>query len=104
MDRIKALESLLARGPDTALLRFSLGNACLQDGQFAEAIAHLQRATEIDPNYSAAWKLLGKAQMEAGLPDAAAHTYTEGIKVAEQRGDVQAAKEMRVFLKRLQSR
>jgi len=28
--------------------------------------------------------------------------YTQGIAVAERRGDIQAAKEMRVFLKRLE--
>ena len=102
MDLIRALEAQLARGPDTAVLRFSLGNACLKQGNPDRAIAHLKRATELDPDYSAAWKLLGRAQSDASLTEEAVRTYEHGIVVAERRGDIQAAKEMRVFLKRLQ--
>ncbi|MGQ0658830.1 MAG: tetratricopeptide repeat protein [Chromatiales bacterium] len=101
MDTIRTLEALLARGPETAVLRFSLGCACLKQGDLGQAIAHLKRATEIDLNYSAAWKLLGSAQANAGLSSDAIRTYQRGIAVAEQRGDIQAAREMRVFLKRL---
>ena len=51
---------------------------------------------------TAAWKLLGKALAEAGDGPGAATAYAQGIAVAEARGDVQAAKEMRVFLRRLE--
>lgn len=102
MDAIRTLEALLARGPETAVLRFSLGNAHLKQGNAAAAMEHLRRAVDIDPGYSAAWKLLGQAQTEAGLKQEAVATYEKGIDVAEKRGDIQAAKEMRVFLKRLQ--
>lgn len=101
MDTIRTLEALLARGPETAVLRFSLGSAWLKQGDFGQAIAHLKRATEIGSNYSAAWKMLGRAQADAGLTGDAIQTYEHGIAVAERRGDIQAAKEMRVFLKRL---
>ena len=59
-------------------------------------------ALERDAQYSAAWKLLGKALAEAGDGPCAAEAYAQGIAVAEARGDVQAAKEMRVFLRRLE--
>ncbi len=94
------LEAMLAAGEESALLRFSLGNAWL-DSDPARAAEHLQRAVAIDPDYSAAWKILGKALDAAGQPDAAISTYEHGIAVAERRGDKQAAREMQVFLKRL---
>ena len=94
------LEAMLAAGEDSALLRFSLGNAWLA-GDPARAAEHLQRAVEIDPDYSAAWKILGKALDAAGRPDAAISTYEQGIEVAERKGDKQAAREMQVFLRRL---
>ncbi len=84
------------------MLRYSLGNAYLKEGQVELALSHLQQAVVLDPNYSAAWKAYGKALVDAGRPEEAARAYAQGIDVAEQRGDIQAAKEMKVFLKRLQ--
>ena len=94
------LEPLLDTGPDTALLRFSLGNAYLADNP-AKAAVHLTRAVELDPQYSAAWKILGKALSQSGNEPAAIDAYRRGIDVADAKGDKQAAKEMQVFLKRL---
>ena len=89
-------------GPrDGALLRFSLGNALLGENDAAAAIVELERALVFDPAYSAAWKLLGKACLEAGQPDAAADAWRRGIAAATRRGDKQAEKEMTVFLRRL---
>ena len=94
------LEQLLAAGRDDALLRFSLGSACLGDAP-ALAAQHLEAALVHDPKYSAAWKLLGKAREQLGEKPGAEEAYLQGIAAAEARGDVQAAKEMKVFLARL---
>lgn len=95
------LEALLAKGQDTALLRFSLGDLCLKAGDADTAALHLARALELDPQYSAAWKLYGRALAQGGRRDEAMAAYEQGIAVAQARGDIQAAKEMRVFRKRL---
>lgn len=90
-------------GPrDGALLRFSLGTALLADGEAGAAIDELRRALEFDPGYSAAWKALGKASLDAGQPEAAAAAWRNGIAAASQRGDQQAGREMGVFLRRLE--
>jgi predicted Zn-dependent protease len=99
---IQNLEKLLAAGKDSALLRFSLGGEYLKSGDPAAAARHLEEAVRLDPNYSAGWKLLGKALAEAGRPGEALAAYRRGIGVAEQKGDIQAAKEMRVFARRLE--
>ena len=95
------LQAMLARGQDNALLRYSLGNAFLALGEPAKAAAELRAAIAHDPVYSAAWKLLGKALAALGDVPAARSAYEDGIRVAEKKGDIQAAKEMRVFMKRL---
>lgn len=92
---------MLANGRDNALLRYSLGNEFLKRAQPAEAAEHLRRAVEHDPKYSAAWKLLGKSLSDAGKLHDALAAYREGIAAAEARGDVQAAKEMGVFARRI---
>lgn len=95
------LEAMLASGHETALLRFSLGDLCLNDGEAGPAAAHLARAVELDPGYSAAWKLYGRALTAAGDDAGAQQAFARGIAVASQQGDHQAAKEMRVFARRL---
>lgn len=98
---IANLEKLLGGPRDGALLRYSLGNEWLKAGEPARAARCFAEATERDPNYSAAWKLLGKALAEAGDRAGALAAYERGIAVATERGDVQAAKEMTVFARRL---
>lgn len=90
-------------GPrDGALLRFSLAGALLRDGDADAAITECRRALDFDPHYSAAWRLLGKAALATGDKTAAADAWREGIRVASERGDKQAEKEMTVFLRRLE--
>ena len=96
------LEAMLARGQDSALLRYGLGGEYLKLEQFDKAIEHLRGAVKLDAQYSAAWKLLGKAFAETDRTDEAVKAYEDGIRAAEAKGDKQAAKEMTVFLKRLQ--
>ena len=98
---IANLEKLLGGPRDGALLRYSLGNEWLKAGDPARAAACLRAAIERDAQYSAAWKQLGKALTESGDISAARAAYAEGIRVAEAKGDVQSAREMAVFARRL---
>ena len=98
---IEALKTLLSQGQDSLILRFGLGQALLKQGDLTEAITHLNKALEFDSEYSAALKLLGKAYAENNQREESIDTYTRGIEIAERKGDIQAAKEMNVFLKRL---
>jgi predicted Zn-dependent protease len=102
MSALETFEKLLAQGKDNALLRYSLGNEYLKLGRSDEAIAHLKAALAFDPRYSAAWKVLGKAQHDSGSLAEALETYRLGIANAEAKGDIQAAKEMGVFAKRIE--
>ena len=99
--KIETLQKLLDQGQDNLLLRFGLGQALLKDGQISEAIIHFEKALEFDPAHSASRKLLGKAYATNGDSDKAIEIYSKGIELTEQKGDIQAAKEMKVFLKRL---
>lgn len=100
-DRIGSLETLLAGGKDSAMLRFSLGSEYLKRDATGKALEHLEQAVVLDPGYSAAWKLYGKACERAGQAKRAANAYSRGIEAAQEHGDMQAMKEMQVFLKRL---
>ena len=99
---IQNFEKMLAGGKDNALLRFSLGSEYLKAADPVSAANHLKQAVVLDPKYSAAWKLLGRALVESGQPADALAAYREGIAVAEAKGDKQAAKEMTVYARRIE--
>lgn len=96
------LEALLAQGQDNKLLRLSLGSSFLDEGDAHTALIHLERCLAFDPEYSAAWKLYAKALAMTRQIEAAIAAYRQGISIAERKGDMQAAREMMVFLRRLE--
>lgn len=98
---LQALEKMLAGGTDNALLRFGLGKGYLDAGQAEEAVAHLKQCVTQDSEYSAAWKLLGKAYLALEDKTCAAEAWQAGIACALRKGDKQAEKEMKVFLNKL---
>lgn len=92
----------LAGGPrDNALLHHAIGTEWAKLGEHRRAAESFRAALERDERFSAAWKLLGKSLLEAGDIAGARVAWSRGVSVAEQRGDLQAVKEMQVFLRRL---
>jgi len=100
---IEKLEALLANGQDSASLRFALANGYFAREDAGSAARHARAAIKMDPEYSAAWRLLGQALVLLGQLDDAARTFERGIEVAQQNGDRQVQKEMQVFLKRIKN-
>ena len=99
---ISSLEKLLGTPRDGALLRYSLGLEYAKAGDHARAAQYLRDAVQRDPLYSAAWKALGRALVDAGQQGEALDAYAQGIEAARKKGDRQAEKEMSVFKKRLE--
>ena len=77
---IANLEKLLGTPRDGALLRYSLGTEYLKAGEVERAISELREAVARDPRYSAAWKALGGALVDAGRDDEALAAFTQGTK------------------------
>ena len=98
---IEKLEAMLASGQDSASLRFALANHYYKHDRVQQAIEHAEVAVAMDPDYSAAWRVLGQAQVKAGLTTEALQSFERGIAVAQKSGDRQVEKEMQVFLRRL---
>jgi len=98
------LESMLEAGRDDALLRYTLGNEFLKSGEPAVAAAHLRKAVQHDPGYTAAWRQLGKALEGSGDVSGALDAWEKGAIVAAASGDVQAGREMAVFARRLKKK
>jgi Tfp pilus assembly protein PilF len=100
-ERIHDLLELLADEPDDTLLHLMLGKEYLDAGDAAAALPHLERTVALDPRYTVAYRHLGSALEGLGRVADAAAAWRRGIAVAEETGDLQAGKEMQVFLARL---
>ena len=101
MGMTERLEKMLAAGRDDAMLRFGLGSAYFNEGELATAIAHLQACITQNENYTAAYKLLGKALFQSNRFDEAADVLERGLEKALGSGDKQTEKEVRVFLRKI---
>ncbi|MFT5794099.1 MAG: Tfp pilus assembly protein PilF [Candidatus Pseudothioglobus sp.] len=95
------LEKMLAAGRDSAMLRFGLGSAYFNQRQFVEATEHLRACIEQDSNYTAAYKLLGRALMKTQQPELAQQIFERGLPVAQAQGDKQTEREINAFLTKL---
>jgi Tfp pilus assembly protein PilF len=95
------LEKMLAAGRDSAMLRFGLGSAYFNQRQFVEATEHLRACIEQDSNYTAAYKLLGRALMKTKQPELAQQIFERGLPVAQAQGDKQTEREINAFLTKL---
>ena len=100
MGMIENLESMLAKGRDDAMLRFGLGSAYFNQGDFLVAVEHLSACIEHDESYAVAYKLLGKAYFHLHQYQDAQRVLTQGLPVALGKGDKQSEKEMTVFLRK----
>ena len=100
----ETLEARLAGGHDDAMLRLALAQLCLRASEWAAARDHAAACLAHDPDQAAASKTLGKALEALGDAPGAAAAYRDGIARARGGGQIQTAREMEVFLRRLESR
>lgn len=91
---------LLEKSPDDATLWFGLGRTLLELDRPDAAVEPFEHATRIDPDYTAAFRDLGRAHLESGDPIEAARVFAHAIALAEKTGDLQTGREIHVFLRR----
>ena len=86
-DRIAQFEKMTAADPTNEMAHFSLGNAYLQAGRFAEAAGSLERCVGINGEMSKAYQLGGEAMIKAGWEDKAVAFLEKGYAIAGTKGD-----------------
>ena len=103
-DRIAQFKEVAEEMPDDPVVRFGLAGAYLDAGQPENAVREYRETIRLKPDYSAAHRGLGRALERAGrIPEAIA-AYQQGLEIATRNGDLQTAKEIDVFLRRLERR
>jgi Fe-S cluster biosynthesis and repair protein YggX len=73
--------------PTNEMAHFSLGNAYLQTGRFAESATSFERCVAVNAEMSKAYQLGGEAMIKAGWEDKAVVFLEKGFHVAASKGD-----------------
>src|SRR5215204_1577647 len=102
--RSDMFRKLLQRDRKNPMVLYSLGNELFKEGRYGEARDLLQRAVANKPDYSVAYRMLGRAHYELHENGEARNIFLKGREVAQNNGDLQTVKEIDVFLRRLQKR
>ena len=102
--RTQMFRKLLERDPNNPMVLYSLGSELFKEGSYREARDHLRRAVENKPDYSVAYRMLGRAHYELGEDAEAGEVFARGREVASQNGDLQTVREIDVFVRRLEKR
>lgn len=102
--RVETFRNLLEKNPKNPMIRCSLGIELFKEGDYREAREHLRRAVEIKPDYSVAYRMLGRSLFELHEDEEARRVFERGREVAQSNGDLQTVKEIDVFARRLRKR
>jgi uncharacterized protein HemY len=102
--RTEAFRKLLERDPDNPMILCSLGIELFKEGRYPEAREHLAWAVENKPDYSVAYRMLGRTHYELHENAEARRVFTKGREVARENGDLQTVREIDVFVRRLDKR
>jgi uncharacterized protein HemY len=102
--RADMFRKLLAKDPDNPMILCSLGIELFKEGRHPEAREHLRRAIENKPDYSVAYRMLGRTHYELHENAEARRVFAKGREVAQENGDLQTLREIDVFLRRLDKR
>src|SRR5438876_11715373 len=87
--------------PTNEVAHFSLGREYLATGRNEEALTSLTRCLELNPNIAKAYQLSAQALVALGRKDEAVAKLTEGVKRADERGEMMPRNEMVTVLKGL---
>lgn len=102
--RVDMFSKLLERDPENPMVLYSLGSELFKEERYTEASERLRKAVENKPDYSVAYRTLGRALYELEEDDEALRVFEEGRNIAQRNGDLQTVKEIDVFTKRLRKR
>src|SRR6185437_6603097 len=99
--RIDQFRKMANDDPTNEVAHFSLGRELLSAGQYEPAIASFQRCLELNPNISKAYQLEAQALLQLNRRDEAIAKLTEGVRRADERGDMMPRNDMARMLKDL---
>jgi Fe-S cluster biosynthesis and repair protein YggX len=98
-ERIEQFRKMAEADPTNEIGHFSLGREYFNAGQYDAAVQSLRRVVQLNPNISKAYQLIGQSLLKQNKRDEAIAILTDGVKMADSRGEVPPRNEMIQLLK-----
>lgn len=102
--RLSMFKQVLDIDADDLLANYGTGSCLVELGKFEDSLAYLNKAIEVQNNYTNAYLFLGKAYLGLNETEKASQTLVKGIDVAARRGDGEPLKAMQIMLNGLSAR
>jgi predicted Zn-dependent protease len=96
--RIDVFLEMARAQPDDVMIRYGLANEYFKLENWSEAVAALGHVLRLNPDYTAAYQLLGSAHLNLGDKEAAQRAWTSGIEAASRTGAWKARQHMEGLL------
>ena len=96
--KIEVFTAMLAEQPDNALIWYGLASEQYKLENWVEAAKALRRVVSLNPDYTAAYQMLGTVLTNAGDVDGAQQAWRNGIEAADRTGAWKAGQHMRALL------
>jgi predicted Zn-dependent protease len=96
--RIDIFAEMVKQQPGDAMIWYGLASEYQKAERWLEAADALQTVVRINPDYTAAYQMLGAALLNNGQAEEARRAWTEGIEVAKRTGAWKAQQHMEGLL------
>ncbi len=96
--RIAAFEEMVEADPDQEMVWYGLAMEYAKLERWSEAVGALRNVIRCNPDYTAAYQMLGSALARLGEKEEARRVWTDGIATATRTGAWKAAQHMQGLL------
>jgi Tfp pilus assembly protein PilF len=103
INRIEALQQILAQNPANTLARYGLAMEHVKAGDYATAVGEFRALLYTDPDYTYAYFHAAQTLEKLGLVEEAKEMYRLGIAAAGRKADTHARDELQAALANLES-
>lgn len=96
--RIEVFEQMALTQPDDVMIRYGLANEYFKLERWSDAAEALRQVLRLNPDYTAAYQLLGTALLNQGERAGARLAWTSGVEAANRTGAWKARQHMEGLL------